>query len=187
MTKITLVSDTAESMRAPGICGLLLVLLCLLASPLRAQETLIWTFNATIASRTCNVESPLPVDLKPVTLGALPSPDSTAEPVRIVLKIKDCDPSITSARFTFIAHPDSNKPNYFKADTGPNAASGIAFRLTDDSGKMIGANGTDNTVDTLVSNKVSELGVTVAYVRTTSAAMRPGDVDGHIEFDVDYP
>jgi type 1 fimbria pilin len=187
MTKLTSANAIAMSMR--GICKLLLLSLCLSPVALHAQqapESLVWTFNATISGKTCDVESPPAVNLPTIGVGALPAVDTTAGSVRVALKIKNCDPSITKARFVFIARPDSFKPQYFKIDETPTAASGIAFRLTDDANQLIRADGTDNTADTLVSNSQGELGITVTYVRTNSV-MKPGDANGHIEFDVDYP
>ncbi|HEY9132304.1 MAG TPA: fimbrial protein [Dyella sp.] len=168
----------------------LLLWLLLLPFASHAQEThdeLKWTFTANITGKTCDVETPPPVQLPTLSVGALPSVDSTAGTVKVSLKVKDCDASIAKARFVFLPNPDSLKAEYFTADTGPNSATGVAFRLTSDAGQLIRADGTDNTSDTLVSNSQGELDVFVAYVRTSMTTPQAGDVNGHIEFDVEYP
>lgn len=149
-------------------------------------QQVVWTFTAKVIGQTCNVETPPPVNLRTIGLNDLPQVRSTAAAVKVSLKVKDCDPSVTKARFTFIQHPDADMPEYFKADDGVTSASGIAFLLTNSQGQQIRADGKDNTAEAPVTGNEGELDVTIGYVRT-SATMKPGVVDGHIEFEVDYP
>lgn len=145
-----------------------------------------WDFTAMITSTTCIVHSPPMVTLPRIQASALATPGQPSAQRRVDLKLTNCDVSVTQAEFTFVANPDPNSPTYFMTDTGPGHAQGVAIYLGTTDGTQLQANGTSNVSAVPVSAAgEATLQVFVGYVGN-GVPVTPGNVNGRIEFDVNY-
>jgi type 1 fimbria pilin len=165
------------------------VSLCIATLVSHAQSTptqLNWNFHAVIGGKTCQVDFPSRVELPHLSASALAAPDETGGATKVSIKLTNCDAAVNLAHFVFNQNPDAQRPQYFRVDPGPTAAQGIAFRLSTVNDTLIRADGASNTVDIPVAAQQGTLDLMIAYVHTTGI-VTPGDANGHIEFDVDYP